>query len=96
MAQAPAQALSTLREGFGQLSNPQKLAVGVGAAVLIAALIVAWLWSRQPEFRVLYSNLSERDGGEIITALNQLQIPYRFASGGSAIMVPDTMSTKRA
>lgn len=89
MAQAPAQALNALREGFGQLSNPQKLALGVGTAVLLAAVIVMWLWSRAPEYRLLYSNLSERDGGEIITALTQMQIPYRLTGGGSAIMVPD-------
>ncbi len=89
MAQAPAQALTALREGFGQLSNTQKLAVVGGIAFAIAILIVAWLWARAPEYRVLYSNLSERDGGEIITALAQMQIPYRLASGGTAIMIPD-------
>ncbi len=88
MAQAPAQTLTALREGFGQLSNSQKLAVAGGIALALAIVIVAWLWARTPEYRLLYSNLSERDGGDIIAALSQMQMPYRIAGGGSAILVP--------
>jgi flagellar M-ring protein FliF len=36
---------------------------------------------------VLYSNLSDRDGGAIIASLQQMNIPYKFAEGGGALMV---------
>ncbi len=59
------------------------------AVAAIAALLVgAWLWSRTPDYRVLYSNLSERDGGAIVAALDQMLVPYRFSDGGGALMVP--------
>ncbi len=90
MAQAPAQTLTALREGFGQLSNPKKLAVAGAIALVAAILIVAWLWVRTPEYRVLYSNVSERDGGDIIAALAQMQLPYHIAGGGTTILVPDS------
>jgi flagellar M-ring protein FliF len=46
------------------------------------------MWSRAPEYKVLYSNLSDRDGGAIVTALQQANIPYKLSEGGGAIMVP--------
>ncbi len=55
---------------------------------MVAGLVALSLWARQPDFRVLYTNLSDRDGGAIIAALNQMNIPYQFNEGGSAIMVP--------
>ena len=55
---------------------------------MIAGVFALSLWARQPEYRVLYTNLSDRDGGAIISALNQMNIPYQFNDGGNAIMVP--------
>ncbi|HVL09898.1 MAG TPA: flagellar basal-body MS-ring/collar protein FliF [Burkholderiaceae bacterium] len=56
------------------------------AAVAIAVLIS--LYNRTPDYRVLYSNVSDRDGGAILAALQQMNVPHRFADGGSAILVP--------
>ena len=67
-------------------ANPRlPLMIGASAAVaLIAALL---LWSRAPDYGVLYSNLSDRDGGAIIASLQQMNIPYKFAEGGGALLV---------
>jgi flagellar M-ring protein FliF len=43
---------------------------------------------RQSEFRILFSNISERDGGAIIAALEQMNVPFKFNDSGSAILVP--------
>lgn len=63
--------------------------LGGGFAAVIALLVVAWLWARAPDYRLLFSNLSERDGGDIITALSAMQVPYRVSNGGAAILVPE-------
>ena len=88
MAQAPAQDISALARGFGQLSNAQKIGLLAGIAAVIALVVVAVLWARTPEYRVLYSNLSDRDGGDVIAALSTANIPYKVAEGGTAILVP--------
>lgn len=90
MALAPQQALNArLQERFSQLSNNQKLGVMFGAALAIALLIGAWIWWTQaPEYRVLYSGLSDRDGGPVVTTLQQMNVPYKMAEGGGAILVP--------
>lgn len=45
------------------------------------------MWGQTPDYRVLYSNLSDRDGGAIIESLQQMNIPYKFAEGGGALLV---------
>ncbi|SAL58853.1 flagellar MS-ring protein [Caballeronia terrestris] len=68
-------------------SNPRMPLI---VAVAILAMVIAGLvmWSRQPDYRVLFSNLSDRDGGAIVAALQQGNIPYKIADSGGAILVP--------
>lgn len=73
---------------LGRLSP--RLLMMIGGAALVAVIAAAMLWSRGPDYRVLYSNVSDSDGGAIIAALQQMNVPYRFAEGGTAIMVPET------
>jgi flagellar M-ring protein FliF len=88
MAQAPATGLATLARGFTQLSNTQKLGFLAALAALVAVVAVSLMWARTPEYRVLYSNLSDRDGGEVIAALAAANVPYKVEQGGSVILVP--------
>ncbi|MFA6970877.1 MAG: flagellar basal-body MS-ring/collar protein FliF [Gallionella sp.] len=73
---------------FEHLTAQQKMGIGAGIAALIALIAGAWMWGQAPDYRVLYSNLSDRDGGAIIESLQQLNIPYKFAEGGGALMIP--------
>lgn len=69
-----------------QLGN--KLMLMAGIAAVIAVMVVFWLWSQQPDYRVLFSNYSDKDGGAVVAALEKLGVPYKFSEGGSAILVP--------
>lgn len=73
---------------FNQLSLQQMLGLLFGVSAVFALIAGAWIWSQAPDYRVLYSNLTDRDGGAIIESLQQLNIPYKFAEGGGALMVP--------
>ena len=79
-----AQRLPSLTQMRGNPRAPLIFAVALLVAV-VAALV---LWSRAPDYKVLYSNLSDRDGGSIIAALQQANIPYKFSDVGGAILVP--------
>lgn len=79
---------TTATNQFNQLPFQQKLMLGVGIAALFALIAGAWMWGQTPDYRVLYSNLSDRDGGTIIESLQQMNIPYKFAEGGGALLVP--------
>ena len=72
----------------GRLPPRQFLTLLVTAAAAIAIGIGVWMWSSAPDYRVLFSNVNDRDGGAILAALSQMNVPYKLAEGGGAIMVP--------
>ena len=43
-----------------------RLMLGIGVAALVAVLVALALWGRQGDWRVLYANLSDKDGGSAI------------------------------
>ncbi len=79
--------LERLRDAFNRLGVQQKIGFTVAVAAIIAVLVGAILWSQQPDWKVLFSNLGEKDGGTIVTLLEQQNIPHRMSDNGS-IMVP--------
>ena len=94
IADAPVNAADTgspserLRAAFARLSNQQKIILMVALAAIVALIVASNTWLKQSDYRILFSNISERDGGAIINALEQLNIPYRFNETGGAILIP--------
>jgi flagellar M-ring protein FliF len=70
------------------LPAQRKLTLGLGVAGLVAILVALTMWSSRPDYKVLYANLSDKDGGAIISQLSQMNVPYKHADGGAAILVP--------
>lgn len=70
------------------LDRAQRMRLGVGAALLVAVAIAAIVLGRQPDYRVLFANLSDKDGGAIVAQLSQMNVPYKHADGGGAILIP--------
>ncbi|WP_435926927.1 flagellar basal-body MS-ring/collar protein FliF [Dryocola sp. BD613] len=68
-------------------ANP-KIPLIIAGAAAIAVIVALTLWAKQPDYKVLYSNLADQDGGAIVTQLTQMNIPYRYSDNGSAIEVP--------
>jgi len=68
-------------------ANPKVPLIVAGAAA-IAIVVAMVLWAKQPDYRTLFSNLSDQDGGAIVTQLTQMNVPYRFADNGGALEVP--------
>ena len=79
---------SALGSALDRLNSRQKLSLIFAVAATVALFVGMWMWGQTPDYRVLYSNLSDRDGGAIISALQQQNIPYKFAEGGGALMIP--------
>ena len=77
-----------IRQVLARLSGQQKVVLMVAIAGVIALLVASSTWLKQADYRILFSNISERDGGSIIAALEQMNVPYRFSDSGSAILVP--------
>ncbi|MDR3298456.1 MAG: flagellar M-ring protein FliF [Candidatus Accumulibacter sp.] len=77
-----------MRRLYGRLTNQQKIMLMVAAAALFAVIVAASTWLKQADYRILFSNISERDGGSIIAVLEQMNITYKFNEAGSAILIP--------
>lgn len=69
------------------LPTNKKMLLYVGIAAILALVIGTTLWMREPTWKVLFSNVSDKDGGQITTALTQMNVPYQIAQGG-VISVP--------
>jgi flagellar M-ring protein FliF len=65
-----------------------KMKLGVGVAGLAAVIVAICLWSSQGDYRVLFANLPDKEGGAVVAQLSTMQVPYKFAEGGTAILVP--------
>ena len=79
----------TLSEKLATLPLKPLLLLGVGAAALAAvAIALALRGGGQGDYRVLFSGLSDKDGGSVLAQLSQMNVPYRHSEGGGAILVP--------
>jgi len=79
-----------LRFALTRLSNQQKILLMVAVAAVVALVVASNTWIKQADYRILFSNISERDGGSVIAALEQMNVPYQFSDSGSAILVPSS------
>lgn len=73
---------------FTRTAGGRKIMLMLGAAAVIAIMAAVWLWGQQPSYRVLFANFSDRDGGAIVAELEKMNIPYKYAEGGGALLVP--------
>jgi len=73
---------------FSRLSLKQKLLIFSGFALGLAILIVMLVWTSRPNYEVLFSNLSQKDAGNILEKLKEKKIEYRLENGGATILVP--------
>lgn len=75
------------------LPTQRKLTLGAGLLALGALVVTMVMWSQQTNYKALYGNLSDKDGGAIVAQLQQMNIPYRMGDAGlievPADKVPD-------
>ena len=89
---SPLPALSfNLTEFLARFDARQKMAAAAALALAIAIIVGTWLWAKEPPYAVLFSNLSDQDGGQIVTLLQQQNIHYKHAETGNAILVPTSV-----
>ncbi len=89
MAAQPQQLLSNFALRFNSLPAPRKMGLAAALAASIALIVGLMLWSSEPEYKVLFSNLSEKDAGTITATLQQLNAPYKTEAGGTLLVPAD-------
>ena len=87
-ATLPASLWSRVQQSIATLRDQQKVVFIVAAAFSIAVIAALALWARSPDYRTLYGSLSEAEGGNIVSALTKMNVPYQLDSDTGAILVP--------
>ena len=74
------------RQRLDGLSGTHRIVLMVLAAAIIAVFVGSFLWSREPAWRILFTNVPDKDGGAIVQSLQQMNVPYKLEPG--VIQVP--------
>jgi flagellar M-ring protein FliF len=80
----------TLGIGARLAALPARSLLGlvIGVALLVAVAVALTLQQGQGDYKVLFAGLSDKDGGAVLAQLSQMNVPYKHADGGNAILVP--------
>ena len=74
---------------INRLKQNPKMLLLIGGVIVTAIIMMALLWLKEDKYGVLFSNVSNQDGGEIVSQLEKMNIAYQFSAGGSAILIPE-------
>src|SRR3569833_249365 len=80
--------LSSLRDLIAEASPLRSFMFVLLVLLPLAALSAAYVWLNPADYRVLYPKLSDRAGGEVIAALDQLNISYHLSAADGSIEGP--------
>ncbi len=85
------QFLQGLGQRFQELT-PTNKAVSLGLVALILGSFMAMaLWLQEPDYQLLYANLSEEDAGTIYEQLKTQNVEPQLSANGTSIHVPSNM-----
>lgn len=88
VAPPAAAAAPTLQQRLAAMDRATRLRWGAMLALVVAGVAAAFFFTRQPDYRVLFAGLGDKDGGAIVAQLAQMGVPYKYTEGGGAILVP--------
>jgi len=79
---------SSLLALWQQLGLNQRVSLAVAALAVAGGLIAVVMWSRRPDYQLLYARLGDKDSAAVISYLQSQNIPHQISSGGSTVSVP--------
>ncbi|HHF7373335.1 flagellar basal-body MS-ring/collar protein FliF [Legionella bozemanae] len=84
---ALADSASTVAAKFANLSIARQIGLLVGVAASIAIGLAVVLWSRDPNYVPLYTQMNARDAAEVVSALERNGFDFKIDNNNSMIMV---------
>jgi flagellar M-ring protein FliF len=79
-----------LLEYWSGLSRRRKLNLIANTLLILGAVWALRWYLLERAYRPLYTNLSDAEAGAAVERLRQLQVPYRLASNGGTVLVPES------
>ena len=81
--------LRNLQERFSTLPLTQKLLILGVPAVFFSLIVTVLIYSLQPDYAILYGDLSPEDMNAVLTELDKEGISYKVGRDGRSILVPE-------
>ena len=73
---------------FQGLSRPRQIQLIIAIAATAAMIVAIFLWSSDPNYKLLFGKLSDQAAGDIIQVLEQQNIKYKLDQTTGEIKVP--------
>jgi len=74
---------------FKNLTPGKRITLVFLVMVTVLGFVFLISWSGNPDFQILYSNLSPEDAGNIVLKLKEERIPYKISFNGNSILIPE-------
>lgn len=78
----------SLLELWSQLGLNQRVSLIFASVIVVGGMIAVVLWTRRPDYQLLYARLGDKDSAAIIAHLQTQSIPHQISAGGSSVSVP--------
>lgn len=88
MALVKTENLAAQARGFGSLPVLRQIGLMIGLAASVALGVAVVLWSKTPDYSLLYGRLSDAEAAQVAESLEKEGIAYRIESGSGIITVP--------
>ncbi len=80
--------MDSIKQLLERLTRKQKLTIVLAAALVIAGLIGLRNWTRERDFKPLYTGLSQEDAAAVLAKVRESGTEFRLGEGGSSVLVP--------
>jgi len=81
-------AFQQILKAFNKFTPQQKMITGGALLLSTIIFIVIFVFLNEPNYSILYTNLSETDASKVINYLNTQKVSYELADNGTTIKVP--------
>lgn len=82
-----AEILEKAKNAWTARSISQQVMIGVLSCVLVAAFVGGVIYMNRPDYKVLYTKLSNEDAAKVVNMLKSTKEPYQIEDGGQTILV---------
>jgi flagellar M-ring protein FliF len=80
--------MDQMKQLFAKLTLRQRIVIGVAAVAMVASVLMFSRWSKERDFKPLFTNLAAEDAGQVIDRIRESAVDYRLGENGTSILVP--------
>ena len=83
--------MNDLKKLLSALTRRQKISIIVAAMVVAGGMYALSGWTRERDFKPLYTGMTPEDAGVVVAELKKGNVAYRLSDNGTTILVPSAL-----